>query len=308
MSESRRPAKFVVTGPTGWIGRALLAQIAADAGPGDLSGRVLAFGSREGRVDLPDGGAVPIAPLETITAADVEGAHVVHLAYLTREKVAVVGEDAFRDTNEAIDNALMGALEQVRPASLFVASSGAAAQAALGLYGVGKLLQEQRFLTWAERSGTPTVAGRIFNIAGPWINKLDAYAVSNFAVQALRHGQVRIEADRPVFRSFLHVADLCSLVIGAAIKGVRRDRAIDLCGAQAVEMHDIAAAVLNTLGCPAAIVRGQVDLAKPAAYLGNPVDTAVLAMEVGVELASFAKQIGDTLDWIKSSWALEGMG
>jgi len=296
-------ARFVLTGPSGWIGNAMLAHLARRSGT-PLAGRVIAFASANRTLTLPSGERLAVRSLDTITAADVAGAHVIHLAYLTKEKADELGERYFTDTNLGIDDAVLAALREGGAASVFVASSGAAKLAAtsadLHPYGVAKLRQEARFLEWGKAASVPVIAGRIFNIAGPHINKPEAYAMANFAVQALEAGRIAIKAAVPVFRSFLHVDDLCALVVNAALHRINRVRPIDLCGSEVVEMADLAAAVAALTGSPP-IERGRIDHARPSAYLGDFVDTKCLAMELGVELAPFWQQIRDTVRWIAST-------
>lgn len=123
--------RLVITGPTGWIGQALLAHAAARWGEG-LADRVALFGSTARALALPGGGTLPVRELDAIRPDDVAGAHLVHLAYLTKEKAEKLGERVFFDTNLAIDDTVLAACEG-RPASVFVASSGAAKLAARGL-------------------------------------------------------------------------------------------------------------------------------------------------------------------------------
>ncbi|MCC6942891.1 MAG: NAD(P)-dependent oxidoreductase [Novosphingobium sp.] len=302
MEERNTPPRFVLTGPSGWIGSAVLANFAQRFGP--PAGQISAFGSKPSELTIPDGSVLPVRALETITPQDVAGAHVIHLAYLTREKASEVGERAFTDANIAIDDALLGAITRAKPASLFIASSGAAAHAASGQdrhpYGVCKLRQEARFLDWAAGHGVPTIAGRIFNIAGPWINKHQAYAVSDFALQAMNGGPIEIKANRPVFRSFLHVDDLCNLIFSAALGRIGRTAPIDLCGAEVLEMMDIASEVSAQCKLSTTMNRPKLDLTAPSVYLGNHVDTKILAIETGTKLTSFSVQIADTLRWIKT--------
>jgi len=112
---------------------------------------------------------------------------------------------------------------------------------------------------------TPIIAGRIFNIAGPYMNKLDAYAMSAFLVEALSDGKITIKAGVPVFRSFLHVFDLCDLILKMGEQGISRPFAVDLCGPEVVEMEDIAAHVADAVGGNIPITRGEVDYQRPSA-------------------------------------------
>lgn len=296
--------RYVLTGPSGWIGQAMLATIAQIAGAaGGGSARVTAFASAARTMAVP-GGTIAVRDLASISPADVEGAHVIHLAYLTKEKAELLGERTFTDTNLAIDDAVIAALSQASPASLFVASSGAASLAASGIdlhpYGMAKLRQEARFLEWGAKAGVPVLAGRIFNIAGPYINKLAAYAVSNFVQQARERDQIVIEAAIPVFRSYLHVRDLCEMIVKSGSGRIGRFCPIDLCGAEVVEMEDLAAIVARVTGMTGVVRRGPLDLQRSSSYLGNFADTKVLAMEVAHTLAPLEKQVRDTFEWMAS--------
>lgn len=303
--------RWVITGPTGWIGQALLALLASEGDADALrpGGTLTLFGSRATNFKLPSGELVAVRPLSDIGPDDVAGARVIHLAYLTKDKVAVLGEEAFRAGNEEIDGALLRAMEQSSPAALFVASSGAAHLAEREvdghLYGRMKLEQEARFLGFGKAHDVPVLCGRIWNVAGPHINKLDAYAVSNFAVQAIKTGEIRIDAGQPVFRSFLHVTDLCRLILRALRKGHGGARPVDLCGNSVLEMSDIAALVAAEVGGAVTISRATMNFASRSDYLGCAQETRVLAMQLGIALADTALQVRDTLNWIKTK-ALSG--
>ncbi|NCP14027.1 MAG: NAD(P)-dependent oxidoreductase [Sphingomonadales bacterium] len=299
--------RWVITGPTGWIGRALLDLLTSDDARDGLhpDQTISLFGSRAGTVTVEDGRAFPIRPLSEIGPDDVAEAYVVHLAYLTKDKVGELGEAAFRSGNETIDNTLLAALEQAAPAALFVASSGAARLAEIGadhhLYGVMKHEQERRFLAYGAAHDVPVLCGRIFNVAGPHINKHEAYAVSNFAVQALTQGSIRIEASQPVFRSLLHVTDLCRLVIRALRSGHRHSDPVDLCGSTVLEMADIAALVGTETGKDIPIHRPCMNFSSRSDYLGIPQDTKMLAMQFAVDLTEPAIQVRDTVNWIRKT-------
>jgi nucleoside-diphosphate-sugar epimerase len=263
-------------------------------------GRARLFGSTARDVTTPDGTVLPMRALDTLTGADVDGAAVIHLAYLTKEKVETLGERRFTDTNLAIDDAVLAAFEGGRPRGVFVASSGAAALAETARdrhpYGLAKLRQEDRFLAWGARAGVPVLAGRIFNIAGPYINKIESYAIGSFFVQAQRDGAIRVAATVPVFRSFLHVDDLAALMVAATMRGVGRPAAVDLCGAEVLEMGDIAAAVAARHG-DVPVLREAVNTATSGVYLGDFTATKSMAMTLGLELRAFSEQLSDIARW-----------
>lgn len=298
------PARFIITGPTGWIGRALLALLHKAGDPDALAAgeSVALFGSRTATMQVHGGPELPIRPLTDIGSADVAGAHVIHLAYLTKDRLGQMGADEFRATNTAIDQAVLDAAGAAHPASLFVASSGAAREAQngrdLNAYGLAKLEQEARFAQFASNSGVPVLCGRIFNLAGPHINKLQDYAISNFALQAMGDGPIRIAAAHPVFRSFLHVEDLCRLILRAARAHWGQDNALDLCGAEVLEIQEIATRVANAIKSGSKIDRPVVTFAAESAYVGRATDALVLAMRLNLRLKGFEEQLKDTLAWM----------
>jgi nucleoside-diphosphate-sugar epimerase len=295
---------IVITGASGWIGSALLAHIARAYGPG-WEDHVTLFGQGARQHHAPDGTAFEMRALDTIGGADVEGAIVIHLAYLTKEKVDTLGERKFTDTNLKIDDQILHALVAARPHAVFIASSGAAALAERGTdrhpYGLCKLRQEDRFLAWSAKSGVPILPGRVFNLAGPYINKIDSYAIGSFILQAKTKGVINIEAETPIFRSFLHVDDLCAMILGTAHLGIGYDVPVDLCGAEVLEMGDIAALTAALYSKPVTVARAPLWTDAANAYLGDFVQTKCLALRLGLDLAPFRRQLADTIAWLSDS-------
>ena len=285
----------VITGAGGWVGRAAVEWTCRAS----EAHRLRLFGSRAGELATMCGSRLPIRPLSELARHDVEGALVLHLAFLTREKAGLLGEPEFLRVNQAIDDMVLAALEGGECRGVFVASSGAAVQAERGpgrdVYGLAKLMQEHRFLRWGAAAGVPVLAGRIFNIAGPYMNKLESYALSSFLTQAAAEGRICIQASTPVFRSYLHVLDLCEIVLRTLSAGVAPPMPVDLCGTLVTEMADVARSAAAAAGLPEAVIeRAPVDWSRPSAYLGEPAVALALAGATGVRLRSFEQQVADT--------------
>ena len=258
----------------------------------------------------PDNQPLEVHTLADLARADLSGAVVFHLAYLTKEKATELSDGEFFSRNQAIDQLVLDAITASMPKAIFVASSGAAADAQSGkgrnLYGVTKLLQEDRFLAYAAKSGLPTFVGRIFNIAGPHINKLEHYAISSFAQQAILNGRIDVTASIPVFRSFLGVTDLIELVPAELLTGTPDLAPIDLCGAELLEMGQIAATVANEtanlMSMPvASICRPAVDFSRTSSYFGDPRPALRLALKHDVALRSFAMQVQETIAYLRAN-------
>jgi UDP-glucuronate decarboxylase len=294
---------IVVTGPTGWCGRALVAWWADRIGPA-WRDRLTLFASRARTETGPDGLPVDFLSLTELRASHLEGALLYHLAFAGREKAAEMGDSPFFVANLAIDDAVLSALRGARPRGVFVTSSGAAADAASGVdrhpYGLAKLFQEERFLRLARDRELKLVVGRLFSVAGPFINKLNDYALASFILQAFAKGRIEVKASAPVFRSFIHVYDVATIATGLLLEDRHAPtQPIDLCGPQVVEIGDLARAVATAVGLgPDAVVRAPIDYTRASVYLGSPTPTLIAASRLGCSLRSFEQQIADTVRWL----------
>jgi nucleoside-diphosphate-sugar epimerase len=279
-----------------------MAELAVRLGP-QWPERVKVFGSSERAVSFVQG-TIIVRDLRNLKPDDVEGQTLLHLAYRGAEQTSA-GANAFVADNQAIDDLVLRAMEAGRPSAVFVSSSGAAAQAAAGvgggLYGATKLVQEARFLDFAAQRQVQTLVGRVFNVAGPYANKLESYALSAFIEQALSTGEIWIHAQCPVFRSYLHVCDLASLVLGELeLQEPLPVRPVDMCGALVVEMNDLASEVAHYLGLKVdAINRPPVDWGRSSRYLGDATPVISMTLKQRRHLAPFSQQVIDTIEYIR---------
>src|SRR5947208_797997 len=82
--------RVVVLGATGWLGMIALDLLESALGP-QFGQQVSAWASRERVVELRSGADVRIRDLRDAQPADVDGALVLHFAFLTRDLVAELG-------------------------------------------------------------------------------------------------------------------------------------------------------------------------------------------------------------------------
>ena len=307
--EEARRARYVVIGPSGWIGRVVLHWIANQMGE-KWRDQTLCFGSSTRDVAGPDGRLMNVLALSELAHADLSGAIVFHLAYLTKDKTSGLSDTDFFGANLSIDEAVLDAVEASQPRGIFVASSGAARDAQTGegrnLYGITKLLQEDRFLSHAQQTGLQTLVGRIFNIAGAHINKFDLYAISSFAQQGLTKGHIEVSATIPVFRSFLGATDMVEIIIAELLTGAPRLSRIDLCGAELLEMGQIASVVGQEVSQwngkqPVTISRPAIDFTRSSSYFGDARPVLELSLRHGIALKSFQEQTRETVEYVATT-------
>lgn len=291
-------ARIVITGASGWIGNAMLELLYNTLGPGDFAKRVFAFGSASRSIDF---GAATIEqrPLIAMLALPALPTLVLHLAFLTKDKVAGMDEEEYRRLNLVLSRTVVEALDMIGATAVFVASSGAAeyvddpaASPAVRLYGSLKKADEDAFARWAEERGRRAVIARIFALSGPHINKHDNYALASFIKDVLAGRAIAIRSDFPVYRSYVAIRELMSLVFAAMLDeptGVVRFST----GGERLEMQGIAEIVAEAL-VQVPIERPPLRTGKIDEYIGDDAAYRQLLSAYGIEHLPFRDQVAET--------------
>jgi UDP-glucuronate decarboxylase len=287
------------------LGRAAAEVLAEALGP-ELAGERLAlFASRPRPVALDAGVTLDAAPLSALPATPHDV--LLHYAFVTRERVGEAGLDGYLRANLEITATVLDAIARVAPRAVVYASSGAvygaggllAADVEANPYGTLKHLDELALRRAAADAGARSVVLRVFNVAGPWVLKPRAFALSDFVLQATEAGAgpLRVAADRPVLRSYVDVADLGAVAVAAALRDgdAERDVVLDTAGEETVEIGALAERVAAVLGVTArGIERTWDPAAPPSAYVGDGAALHALAARLGVPLRGLDEQIART--------------
>ena len=301
----------VVTGGGGWLGRATLEMLDGALGPG-LTSKVRVFGSSSRRMTLRSGQSIAVEPMGQLADQDPRRRTpqlLAHYAFVTREHAGTQSLSAYVDTNRAISDVAVDLVAREETVGVFVPSSGAVygpdrtTQEDLDAnpYGALKLVDERRFSRFA---GGPTsrrvVVSRVFNLAGPFLNKPDLYALGAILTDIERGGPIRIRAARPVIRSYVHVQDLVELAFAAMLGLITvPDHPFDTAGEIEVELTELAELATTVLGCPGMPVeRPPLTETPDDRYLGDRTALARMATEHGMALRLLPVQIKDTADYL----------
>lgn len=294
--------RIVITGAGGWLGMATLELLDQCLGEA-AAGRVRCFGSRERQLVLRDGTQHRQEPLSAMHELAPGPTIVLHYAFLTKDCADAMSDETYADACRALDDAVIAGLDTIGAEAVFVASSGAAtkvddpaASRGMRLYGSLKVEQERRFAEWAERTGHRAVVGRLFNISGPYINKLSSYALSAFILDALAGRPVTVLANRPVIRGYVAIRELVSL-IAALLMADRSGSVLFESGGEAMEMARIAADVAAVIG-PVEVVRAAIEVDDADRYVGDDVAYRALLAQHGIESVPFAQQVSETADFL----------
>lgn len=222
--------RIVVTGAAGWLGRSLLGRLlpaAEECGP-----TVFGVASRE-RLQTVSGQVIRIRKWNDSDLLAWEPTVVVHTAFVTRERLADLGEADFQRVNRDLtDRACrLASLPTVR--AVVHTSSGAALDPTPDAYGKLKAEQEVAF---AQVAGA-VVNARVWSVSGPECTKPDEFAFTSFVRMAINTGVIRVTARSPVWRKYVDAGQMMEVSLLAALHGHRGT--IDSTG-HLVELHQLA--------------------------------------------------------------------
>ena len=297
------PQRIVVTGASGWLGRVTL-DLLHDALDDAFAARVVCFGSGRAEVRLSATHMIEQRPLSEIGTLPRQPTLLLHFAFLGKDRAEAMPEAEYRAANRAIRQAVLDALDPIGVEAVFVASSGAARHAddasaspAMRIYGTLKREDEDAFAGWAEARRTSATIGRIFNISGPHINKLNSYALSSFVLDALAGRPVVVRAPHDVRRGYVAIRELMSLVFVRLLEGQSGITRFDS-GGEHIELGALAGMIASSLGCPVerpALRTGAADI-----YLGDDATYRRLLERHGIASVPLAEQIAETAMFLKT--------
>lgn len=299
-------AAVIVTGAGGWLGQATLDMLDGCFGEA-LASRVYAFGSSERMLTLRSGRALLCRPLSALAELPQRRYFIMHYAFLTKDKVGDMPLETFVSRNEAIAALVAQTAVRLKAAGLFVPSSGAVYRADRSMdddlernpYGVLKARDERRFLALGETHDIPVVVSRVFNLAGPFINKLDSYALGSILADIKCGGPIVLRADRPVERSYAHVGDVINLAFALLLKPSGALPAFDTAGEKVIEVGDLARRAAELLGVPDMAIERPAVTGSANRYVGDGAAMARLMAQHGLTARTLDEQIRDTARYLE---------
>jgi nucleoside-diphosphate-sugar epimerase len=298
--------RVVITGAGGWAGLATLEMLSGLFGEA-FRRRVACFGVSDRTLTLRDGTEVAQRPLGLLPGLRSAPSVVLHLAFLTRERFNPMSAEAYAAVNRAISDQVRAQLDSLGARAVFLGSSGAvyltddpAAGEAKRQYGALKRLDEARFARWASPAHRVAI-GRVFNISGPYINHWPSYALSSFIADAQGGRPIAIEATNRVYRSYVALEELMSVVFGVLTDPGGGAVTFDTVGAEVVELDDLARAVQAALGVDVGVERPPLSDAAPDRYVGDGAIWRGLLAKYGVRHSPLAEQIRQTAQYM-AAW------
>ncbi len=299
----------VLTGGGGWLGQATLEMLDSSFGS-QMTSRTHVFASRRRSITLRSGTHLEVYPLHELDHLKI-GPHVlVHYAFATRELVSELGVAQYIARNEEITQRVVEHVRSARPFGMLAPSSGAVYlgdDLETNPYGVLKARDERKFIEIANevagtRSAPRLVIPRVFNVAGPFLNKPDHYVLGSIIRDIFRGGPIQLRANGPVVRSYVHVGDLVDLGFAMMIGDTPTLlEAFDTAGERTIEVGELAKLTASVLGAPGMeIVRPPLDDTPADRYVGDSGAINALAESYGIRMKALPRQIEDTATYLRS--------
>jgi nucleoside-diphosphate-sugar epimerase len=288
----------IVNGTGGWLGRAVLEMLDAALGE-TMPARVTVFAA-QGREVVLRSGRVLIAQDYARLEDAAPPSLILHFAFRT---LGFVGEENYIETNRQISRLMQAFIRRNGARGIFIPSSGLAygpdgAPARDFLrnpYGALKYEDELNFRRLAVEMGFPVAIIRIFNLAGPFINNLNAYALACIIADVMRGGPITIRANHPVFRSFAHIEDVLNIALAILLRGLSLET-FDTAGDPVMEIGALAErASLRLAGRALPILRPEWHGQPENRYLGDLAGYRHAAGLTDVKLHDLDQQITDGL-------------
>lgn len=291
--------RIIITGASGWLGQATL-EMCDSAG---LLQQVHAFGSKEYALPLRSGKSIAVLPLSRMEELTPGAYHLFHYAFLGKDRVEGMSTDAFISENQHISETIFKQADRLKPWAIFVPSSGAVYKPDRSIdtdiknnpYGVLKARDEKHF---AQLKDSRVVQCRIFNLAGPFINKPDIYALGSIIHDIKKGGPIVLKADKPVLRSYMHVADVINLALAIMQDNKPLPPVFDTAGDGVIEIGELAARTAKLLGAPFIPMQRPDISGAPNRYVGDGAAISALMKHYGITPANLDTQILDTARYL----------
>ncbi len=306
MSGVHRP--FLLTGASGWFGRTALWEYEQVHGPEAVRRDVLPFASKDCWVDFDSPhGPVRARPLSAITEVPCPRG-LLHLAFLTRDKLAELGLARYVEINRSITATVARLLRQWPTMPVVATSSGAAAALdgkAPDLQGnpYATLKQEEEKLLERESATRMAMVFRVYAASGRFMTRPEKFALGDFILQAIRGEPIRVRSSHPVIRSYVNIEQMMRLAWRLLSESQPQDgySCVDAC-THTVGLIALAAMVAGVFAADCSLPDADCSLPDEATkhlpvvdrYAGDQDSYISLSSDFGVSVIDLEQQIRAT--------------
>lgn len=297
---------LLLTGASGWFGRTALHAYELAYGPEALRRDVIPFASRPSQVDFGSAhGPIQALPLETISTYPAPSG-LLHLAFLTRDKVKTMGWQRYVNLNRDITATVLAVLK-ANPDLPVVALSSGAAQDAENQDGAS-LLQSNPYavLKHQEEQALEQIAStrlavvfRVFAASGRFMTRPEKFALGDFLMHGLEGRPIVVQNPALVMRSYIHADTLMRaswrLIRGRCEHGLQTPgfHRIDAC-THTVRLTDLARFIAKQFNVPCLTPSHNHEREQQDLYIGDPLPMTALLRKLQLPACDLQEQIADT--------------
>ena len=311
-SSGRDDGILVITGATGWVGRTAAHELQRLLSPDQFLRRVRLFASRTGSI-LSSGYTdvapflIPVFPLKDLAdLASLEPLNaVLHTAFLTRDRVAQVGQDDYVATNRWITSQVASALTAAPDARAVVISSGAAAvhdhdsgrDLVTDPYGVLKWEEEQMLSSLLPSC----LVLRLYALSGQFIREPSRFALGDFLLKAMRKESIRLDSTNPVLRSYANAGDITAFAWRWLLNGnVKNSSKVLAATSCTTNLFDLASLITRLYDLPP--IQSNMDpAAVPNSYTADAEPFLLAMHDQDLVPMSIEQQVIDTFNGLSKS-------
>ena len=295
---------IAVTGASGWLGRATIASLLAS---GSEVKDIKCFSSKRRTITVENLNFESLPLEELSNCKDIET--LVHLAFLTREKIIQNDLAKYCSLNRHITQFVTDFIATAKPISVITISSGAVFDGPeftsltqnfeVNPYGYLKLEEEAKLKSVCSNINASLVINRLWGLSGKDIQNVGPYALAEFILRAKREETIYVRSVKEVWRRYVDARELMTL----CLKIARSNQSITFnSGGPLVEIGQLAEVVKTVLNSDIAIVREKIDkrLIPDAYYAPDQTYEALLLKYLQVSPLALESQV------LQTSLALSG--
>jgi nucleoside-diphosphate-sugar epimerase len=245
--------RIAITGASGWLGRELLELLLSEFGPQWVQRQVLAFASKPGKIELSDGTVISSDGLASLNeCSNVDS--LVHLAFLTRDKVSQMSSSEYVHHNLRITSMALEFIERNDLQWVATVSSGAVQKIGQkhlenslteNPYGFLKRIEENLLKDACESSGARIAIGRLWAAGGMQMPVNKKYALSSFIESALKNKIIEVTSKHKVYRTYCDARQFMELLVCEADS--KKFSCFDS-GGEEIELFDLARLIAKKTG------------------------------------------------------------
>lgn len=304
-------SRIVLTGASGWVGKAILHQLQAYLTPAQFLERVIPFSSSQKKLQST---GYPGKPYFFYTHPLAEACRIIpssktftliHSAFLTKDRISDYGEEKFLSINQKITQQALSIAKKKNIEKIVLISSGAAAkyediipsQSSMdGISDIYAFLKRSEEIYFHDLSRKCNVF-RIFALSGPFSRSPHSFAMLSFLNSAMKGERIYIKSNKKVIRGYLSSSQLALAVLNI----IRNN----------YDLPNIIDAITDDtdLLTMATFISKLFELDKPVAYINPALEGDIytadstlfraLLEQYSICPMSIKEQLCETIDWLK---------